>query len=89
MPDLFIEWERSGLVETVWSPKIGLVHAPYTHWRTGDHRPDGLLLAAGHGVPRGRMPDINVEDLGVAISKRLGVTLPETEGTVVPWLSHA
>ena len=35
LPDLFIDWQRSALIETVWSPKIGLVHAPYTNWRVG------------------------------------------------------
>ena len=29
LPDLFLDWERSGLIETVWSPKTGIVHAPY------------------------------------------------------------
>jgi predicted AlkP superfamily phosphohydrolase/phosphomutase len=87
MPDLFIEWARTGLVETVWSPKIGLVHAPYTHWRTGDHHPDGLLLAAGPTIPRGRMHDVAIEDLGVNIARRLGVSSGETDGHVAPWLA--
>jgi predicted AlkP superfamily phosphohydrolase/phosphomutase len=89
MPDVFVEWSRTGVVETVWSPKIGLVHAPYWHWRTGDHRPDGLLLACGPGIGRGRMPDLAIEDIGVAIAARLGVDLPETEGSAVPWLQDA
>ena len=31
LPDLFLDWERSGLIETVWSPKTEIVHAPYGH----------------------------------------------------------
>lgn len=88
IPDLFVEWERCSQVETVWSPKIGLVHAPYWHWRTGDHRPEGLLLAAGPGVPRGRQPDVAIEDIGVAMSERLGAPLPETDGAAIPWLAR-
>src|SRR5690606_35036558 len=45
MPDLFLDWERGAPVERIASPKIGLVTGLYDHWRTGDHRPAGLLLA--------------------------------------------
>ena len=43
LPDLFLDWERSGLIETVWSPKTGIMHAPYGHWRSGDHRPPSFF----------------------------------------------
>ena len=54
MPDLFIDWDRAAPIETVRSPLIGRVRAPYDGWRTGDHRPGGLLLARGPGLPAGR-----------------------------------
>jgi predicted AlkP superfamily phosphohydrolase/phosphomutase len=90
MPDLFIDWERSAPIETVWSPKVGLVHAPYTHWRSGDHRPDGLLLALGPGLPaRTKFAPVDLEDLAPSVAARLGVTLDECDGRAVPWLSAA
>jgi hypothetical protein len=90
LPDLFIEWERSGPIETVWSPKTGLVHAPYTHWRTGDHRPDGLLLALGPGIPAGNvLPSLDVENLAPSIAARLGVRLDDADGQPAPWLATA
>ena len=88
MPDLFIDWERTAPIETVWSPKTGLVHAPYTHWRTGDHRPDGLLLAIGAGVPRDTvLPCVDLEDIAPSIAARLGVGLEDVDGRPVPWLT--
>lgn len=89
MPDLFIDWERTVPLETVWSPKTGLVHAPYTHWRTGDHRPDGLLLAIGPGVPTDTvLPCVDLEDLAPSIAARLGVELEDVDGRPVPWLMN-
>ena len=87
LPDLFVTWERSAPIETVWSAKAGLLHAPYTHWRTGDHREHGFLLASGPGIPTGaRLPPIAVEDLAPSIAARLGVDLPEVDGRIVSWL---
>jgi predicted AlkP superfamily phosphohydrolase/phosphomutase len=90
MPDLFVTWERTAVVETVWSPKVGLVHAPYTHWRTGDHRHDGLLLASGPGIDPGPRPEVRNVDLGPSILARLGLgTAPsaDLDGDPVGWLA--
>lgn len=88
LPDLFLDWERSSLIETVWSPKTGIVHAPYTHWRSGDHRPDGLLLACGPGIPAGMvLPAIEVEDIAPSLTARLGVKMADTDGKTLPWLA--
>ena len=88
LPDLFIDWNRQSLVETVWSPKIGLVHVPYTHWRTGDHRPDGLLLARGAGIdPGAALPPVRMVDLAPSLAARLGVTLEDVDGRPAGWLA--
>ena len=90
LPDLFLDWERSGLIETVWSPKTEIVHAPYVHWRSGDHRPEGLLLAYGPGIPSSTvLPSIEVEDLAPSIAGRLGVSFGETDGKTLAWLGAA
>jgi predicted AlkP superfamily phosphohydrolase/phosphomutase len=86
-PDLLVDWERTAQIETVWSPKIGLVHAPYTHWRTGDHRPGGVLLAYGPDIPAGAtLPTLAMEDIGASIAARLGVRLDDVDGAAANWL---
>ncbi|HWT13076.1 MAG TPA: hypothetical protein VN231_10020, partial [Allosphingosinicella sp.] len=60
----------------------------YSHWRTGDHRPDGLLIAAGPGFAAGaELAPVEVEDLGPSVAARLGVELGEADGVVVAWLA--
>ncbi len=88
MPDLFIDWHRSAPIEAVHSPKIGTVRAPYDCWRTGDHRPGGLLLVRGPGLPADRpQPRIAMEDLPVTIAAQLGVALEDVDGVAVPWMA--
>jgi predicted AlkP superfamily phosphohydrolase/phosphomutase len=88
MPDLFIDWGRTDRIETVRSPRIGRVHAPYDGWRQGDHRPAGLLLARGPDLPANRVfPRIAMEDLPVGLAARLGVPLTEVDGEAVGWLA--
>lgn len=90
LPDLFIDWSHEAPVETVWSPRTGLVYGPDDHWRTGDHRPDGLLLATGPGITPGALPAISMTDLGASVSARLGVPLPDdVDGKPVPWIAGA
>ncbi|HKR24813.1 MAG TPA: hypothetical protein VJS15_06105, partial [Allosphingosinicella sp.] len=88
MPDLFVEWDRSAQIDTLASPTIGAVRRDYWDWRTGDHRPDGLLLAAGPDFPAGRaMPPIAVEDIGPSIAARFGVALGDVDGKPASWLA--
>jgi len=88
MPDLFIEWDRSAPIETVLSPKTGMVRTAYTGSRSGDHRPDGLLLAMGPDFAAGaEFPAIRVEDIGPSIAARLGTSLEDVDGAVITWLS--
>jgi len=88
IPDLFVEWERAGSVKTVWSPKIGILHAPYTNWRSGDHRPGGLMFAAGPGMPAGALlPEIELEDIAPSLAARLDVALDDIDGRPVGRLS--
>ena len=88
MPDLLIEWDRTAPIEALASPKLGTVRRYHADWRTGDHLPDGLLLASGPGFPAGRsMPPIAVEDIGPSIAARLGVALDNVDGRPVSWLA--
>lgn len=90
MPDLFVQWDRSAPIDQLSSPKIGLVEAPYHHWRTGDHRPTGLLLARGPTIPAGqRLPRLDVEDIGPSLAAYLGLKLCDVDGVARAWLAPA
>jgi predicted AlkP superfamily phosphohydrolase/phosphomutase len=87
LPDLLVEWRSDEQIETVWSAKTGIVHGPATHWRTGDHRPTGLLLAAGPTIPAGAdLGEIPIGDLGPTICARLGIRLSGVDGRPAPAL---
>jgi hypothetical protein len=64
------------------------VHAPYQGWRTGDHSPDGLLLARGPGLPAGtNLTPLAIEDIGPTVAARLGVTLNGVDGRPAEWFA--
>jgi predicted AlkP superfamily phosphohydrolase/phosphomutase len=87
-PDLLVEWDRRSPTHTVYSPKIGIVHEPYEHWRTGDHFPHGLLLATGPGIaPGAASQSVPVTDIAPTICAHLGVELPGVDGRPIPELS--
>jgi len=86
MPDLLVDWARDAPVETVWSPKVGLLHGPYGLWRSGDHTPGGLLLVAAPDVEPGEGEPIGMIDIGPSIAARLGVELGDVDGHAVEWL---
>lgn len=88
LPDLFIDWDRDQLPEKIWSERTGVVEAAYDDWRTGDHRPEGLLLASGPGLSPGRKPALKVEDIGPSIAALLGVTLDGIDGRSARWLTR-
>jgi hypothetical protein len=76
-------------VETIWSPKTGVIYRPYIHWRTGDHTEQGLLLAHGPGFARGPMPPVDIIDLGASLAARLGVPLSgDVDGRPVGWIAN-
>jgi predicted AlkP superfamily phosphohydrolase/phosphomutase len=88
LPDLLIEWERRSPTKTVYSPKAGVVHEPYEHWRTGDHFPQGMLLARGPGIPAGAaLPSIPIVDLAPTMCEWLGVDLDDIDGRPVRQLA--
>jgi predicted AlkP superfamily phosphohydrolase/phosphomutase len=76
LPDLFLEWNQNHPIEAVWSPRIGLIRGPYLHWRTGDHRPGGLLLVRDPEIDPGlELPPLAIEQLSGEIASRLGTQL--------------
>jgi hypothetical protein len=81
LPDLLIGWNQTAAIGTVWSPKTGVVHSPDPIWRTGDHRADGFLLAAGPSIAaHADLGKIRMGDLGPTICALLGVELEDVDG---------
>jgi hypothetical protein len=79
IPDLFLHWNHDHPIETVWSPRFGTIGGRYTHWRTGDHQPEGLLLERSPRAAAGsELPPIAIHELGGAIAAELGVQLDVT-----------
>ncbi len=90
LPDLFLEWNHEHPIETVWSPRFGLLHGPYTHWRTGDHRPGGLALVRRPGLrPETQLPALEINQLAASIAAELGLELPDAERSSVAQLVGA
>ncbi len=87
LPDLFLEWNHDHPVNTIWSAKTGLIHGRYDLWRTGDHRPEGMLLARGPGIGAGHKPALRSIDFGATLAARLGVELADVDGEPAEWLA--
>jgi predicted AlkP superfamily phosphohydrolase/phosphomutase len=84
MPDLFVLWNRAHPASTAWSPRVGLVYEPYEGWRTGDHRPGGMLLAQTPWTRPGSLRrTVEIVDLAPTIGSALGVELPDVDGRPV------
>lgn len=80
-PDLLVEWDRSGPVDTVYSPTVGLVSAPRQLARTGDHRDCGLVLAEGPGIRENvHLAGVPAEHIAPTIAALLGCDLAEADG---------
>jgi predicted AlkP superfamily phosphohydrolase/phosphomutase len=90
LPDLVVTWSRHGRIDAVRSPRIGELAGRFVFWRTGDHLPEGLLLACGDGVQAGALlPPIGIEDVAPTIAARLGVALDDVDGLPIDALTSA
>jgi predicted AlkP superfamily phosphohydrolase/phosphomutase len=86
LPDLLVEWNRRRPIERVWSPRIGLVERAATHWRTGDHNVNGLLLARGPGIEPGDKGCADIVHVGVTLAAAVGVPMDDVDGRPIPGL---
>ncbi len=81
LPDLAVEWSRAAPIRALISPRIGRIENPGHSWRTGDHTPDGLIVARGPGIARGALPHaVPSTNLAPTIAALLGVTLSDIDG---------
>lgn len=81
LPDLIIDWDRSGPIHAVTSPLVGTVHGVAHTPRSGDHRPPGALLAAGRAalVPG----PVEAADIAATLAAHLRVDVPGLDGRCV------
>jgi predicted AlkP superfamily phosphohydrolase/phosphomutase len=98
LPDLLVEWsddvatgseKHGGAGATVRAivPGRGVVEGTNQFGRTGEHRSDGLFVAAGAGIGHGELErQISILDFAPTIAARLGVDADGWEGRVVPEL---
>jgi hypothetical protein len=87
LPDLLIEWQHDRPIRAVTSPLVGTVRGRYTGVRTGDHRPDGWVIARGAARAAGAVErQLEAEDLAPTIAALLGVTLEGVDGKPAPEL---
>ncbi|MGQ0702619.1 MAG: alkaline phosphatase family protein [Gemmatimonadales bacterium] len=100
LPDLLVDWSDqaatgstrvgggAGAVVRAHSPRIGVVEGVNTYCRTGEHRMEGMLIAAGPGIKPGRIEGpVSVLDFAPTIGALLGVELRAGGGRVVAELA--
>ncbi|MGH7559432.1 MAG: alkaline phosphatase family protein [Gemmatimonadales bacterium] len=101
LPDLLVEWSEDpptgcrqmagGKASRValTSPEIGRIEGENTYARSGEHRPDGFLAAAGPGILPGALPDVSLLDLAPTLCGLVGVELDAVEGRAIPGLCRS
>lgn len=96
LPDLLVEWSDEVRVGsralhpgascrlTARSPKIGVVKGEYRYCRTGDHRPEGLMVAVGPGIRPGRLDwAVSLLDLAPTFLALFGVATDGLDGRTI------
>lgn len=96
LPDLLVEWADTiatgsaivgsgvGARVAVSSPKIGRIEAENGFGRTGEHRPDGMLVAVDAELaPRRLDRPVALLDLAATFCAMVGVPLEGTDGRPV------
>ncbi len=98
LPDILVEWEDSGTVGTAvpgdrpasliraTSNRTGPMQVINDYPRTGEHRGEGLLIAAGPGVLPGAELTASIFDVAPSITAAFGIDLPGARGRPVPQL---
>ena len=89
-PDLVIEWNDDAPIPAVRSPRVGELRVESLTSRTGDHRPQGLVLARSPDLaPHALEGDMALVDLAPTLAARLGVALLGIDGKpILDFLPH-
>lgn len=102
LPDLVVEWSDetalgsstcgnpAGSLVRIGSRKIGIVEGVNAYIRTGDHRPEGMFVAAGPNIrPGGLGHTVSIMDIAPTLCAMLGVGLPGASGVPIRELASA
>jgi len=97
LPDLLVDWDdapptasslhANGAAATVRvrSPRFGVIEGTNRFHRTGDHRIEGLLVAAGGRLQPGRLDRaVSTLDIAPTLTALSGVPLDGADGRVIP-----
>ena len=83
-PDLVVEWNDEAPIPTVRSQRVGELRVESPNPRTGDHRPEGLVLARSTDLaPHALEGAMALVDLAPTLAARLGVELSGIDGKPV------
>jgi len=92
LPDLIVEWtdrplgsatagNSRGSRLAVRSEHLGMVEGINSYCRTGDHRPEGLMMVRARGIQPSHVNDIiPLIDVAPTLCALLGVDLPDVDG---------
>ena len=90
LPDLIIQWNEkpSAQHRAITSPRYGTIPWPTPgrnpEGRSGNHFPEGFLIATGKGIKEGAISDAHILDLAPTILNLLGQPVPDLmEGKVL------
>jgi predicted AlkP superfamily phosphohydrolase/phosphomutase len=96
LPDLLIEWDELKLIGSaqvsdddfsllkIYSEKTGLVEGRYYYCRTGDHRPEGMLIFRGKGIRADtNKKTVSLMDIVPTLTKIFGLDISDFNGTPV------
>jgi hypothetical protein len=86
LPDLLLEWDKSGPIERVTSPKIGELACRDRGVRSGDHvHKRGVFFALGPGVVAARAPrPVSAVDFAPTFASLLGLSRQGYAGSPIP-----
>jgi predicted AlkP superfamily phosphohydrolase/phosphomutase len=85
LPDLAVVWNKNHPIRLVSSPKIGTIRQDFEDSsRSGDHKPEGMFIAAGGGVRRTPLNHkVAPVDFLPTFCKLFDVPLENAEGTPI------
>jgi predicted AlkP superfamily phosphohydrolase/phosphomutase len=100
LPDLLVEWSDEvptgsaalaggrGAVVRLSSEQLGTIEGANRYARTGEHRTGGMFVAAGPGLPAGRLERVvSVLDYAPTIARLVGERLADADGIPIEELA--
>jgi predicted AlkP superfamily phosphohydrolase/phosphomutase len=85
LPDLLVLWANETLIDGAHSERLGTIRCEYPERRTGAHRREAFLAAAGPRIAKGAMPrPASILDLAPTFLHLAGVPVPDDyDGRVI------